>query len=38
VRAAARTLLAPVPDNFADAINSLAAQNLARAWTIDVAS
>jgi len=26
----------PVPDNFADAIDALATQNLARAWNIAV--
>jgi cytosine/adenosine deaminase-related metal-dependent hydrolase len=29
-------LLPPVPDGFADLINTMAAQHLARAWTIDV--
>jgi cytosine/adenosine deaminase-related metal-dependent hydrolase len=29
-------LLPPAPDGFADAINTLAAQNLARAWTLEV--
>ena len=28
-------LLAPTPDGFADMINTMAAQNLARAWSID---
>ncbi len=32
-----RPLLPPVPDGFGDFINTAAAQNLARAWTIDVA-
>jgi cytosine/adenosine deaminase-related metal-dependent hydrolase len=32
-----RALLPAVPEGFADLINSVAAQNLARAWTIDVA-
>ena len=36
VRAATGSLLAPVPDNFADAIDALATQNLARAWNIAV--
>jgi hypothetical protein len=29
-------LLPPVPDGFADLINTMAAQNLARAWSIEV--
>ena len=33
-----RPLLAPTPDGFADLINTLAAQNLAGAWTLDVAA
>jgi cytosine/adenosine deaminase-related metal-dependent hydrolase len=31
-------LLAPTPDGFADLINTMAAQNLAGAWAIDVAA
>jgi cytosine/adenosine deaminase-related metal-dependent hydrolase len=38
VRAEAGSLLAPVPEDFAGALNTFAAQNLARAWTIDVAA
>jgi cytosine/adenosine deaminase-related metal-dependent hydrolase len=33
-----RALLPPVPEGFADLINTVAAQNLARAWAIDVAA
>ncbi len=36
VTAGGRPLLAPVPDGFADLINTMAAQNLARAWSIEV--
>lgn len=36
--AAGRPLLGETPPDFADALNSLAAQNLARAWTIEVAA
>ena len=39
VRAAqSGSLLAPVPDGFADVLNTLAAQNLARAWSIEPSS
>jgi cytosine/adenosine deaminase-related metal-dependent hydrolase len=31
-----RPLLPPTPEGFADAINTIAAQHLARAWSIDV--
>jgi hypothetical protein len=31
-------LLPPAPEGFADLINTVAAQNLARAWTIDVSA
>jgi len=37
VRAGGGPLLPPVPEGFADLINSMAAQNLARAWSIEVA-
>jgi len=36
VRAGGEPLLPELPDGFADLINTMAAQNLARAWTIDV--
>ena len=32
---AERPLLPPAPEGFADALNTLAAQHLARAWAID---
>jgi 5-methylthioadenosine/S-adenosylhomocysteine deaminase len=36
VRAGDQPLLPPAPDGFADLINTMAAQNLARAWSIEV--
>ena len=36
IRAGGEPLLAPAPDGFADVINAIAAQHLARAWSIDV--
>jgi cytosine/adenosine deaminase-related metal-dependent hydrolase len=36
VTAGGRPLLGEVPDGFADMINTLASQNLARAWSIEV--
>ncbi len=37
-RPAAGALLPPAPEGFADLINTVAAQHLARAWTIEVKS
>jgi cytosine/adenosine deaminase-related metal-dependent hydrolase len=36
IRAGGEPLLPELPDGFADLINTMAAQNLARAWAIDV--
>jgi hypothetical protein len=36
VTAGGQPLLPPVPEGFADLINTMAAQNLARAWSIEV--
>lgn len=36
VTAGGQPLLPPVPEGFADLINAMAAQNLARAWSIEV--
>jgi 5-methylthioadenosine/S-adenosylhomocysteine deaminase len=36
VTAGGKPLLPPVPEGFADLINTMAAQNLARAWSIEV--
>jgi cytosine/adenosine deaminase-related metal-dependent hydrolase len=38
ITARGQPLLAPVPDGFADIINTMAAQHLARAWAIEVAA
>jgi cytosine/adenosine deaminase-related metal-dependent hydrolase len=38
VTAGGQPLLAPTPEGFADLINAMAAQNLARAWGIEVAA
>ena len=38
ITAGGAPLLAPTPDDFADLINAMAAQNLAGAWAIDVAA
>jgi cytosine/adenosine deaminase-related metal-dependent hydrolase len=38
ITAAGGPLLPPAPEGFADLINTVAAQNLARAWTIDVSA
>jgi cytosine/adenosine deaminase-related metal-dependent hydrolase len=38
VTAGGQPLLAPTPEGFADLINTMAAQNLARAWGIEVAA
>ena len=35
VTAGGAPLLPPVPDGFADIINTVAAENLARAWAIE---
>jgi cytosine/adenosine deaminase-related metal-dependent hydrolase len=37
IRSGGRPLLPAAPDGFADLINTMAAQHLARAWTIEVA-
>ncbi len=36
ITAAGAPLLAPAPDGFADLMSTMAAQNLARAWAIEV--
>ena len=38
IRADGQPLLPEVPDGFADLINTMAAQNLARAWSIEPAA
>jgi cytosine/adenosine deaminase-related metal-dependent hydrolase len=38
ITAGGRPLLAEVPEGFADLINTMASQNVARAWSIEVAS
>ena len=38
ITAGGQPLLAPTPEGFADLINTMAAQNLARAWGIEVAA
>ncbi|HEX4467234.1 MAG TPA: amidohydrolase family protein [Solirubrobacteraceae bacterium] len=38
VRSTGQPLLAPTPDGFADLINTMAAQHLARAWAIEVSA
>jgi cytosine/adenosine deaminase-related metal-dependent hydrolase len=38
IRAGGQPLLAPAPEGFADIINSMAAQHLARAWSIEVSA
>jgi hypothetical protein len=38
ITAGGRPLLAPAPEGFADLINTVAAQHLARAWDIEVSA